>query len=118
MKLIGRDVATRCLLKGEPIPAVLGIDLAEFQDMADRKILEKLRGRGLWEERVFPWQEVLDAFREGRPEDQIEHATLDPRSWFGSSEDDVSADGRGGPGKSLCGLSAVVVGQPTEDGLA
>lgn len=88
VKLIGRDVATRCLLKGEPIPAVLGIDLAEYQDPADRKILEKLHERGLWEERAFPWQEALDAFREGRPEDQVEHASLDPMSWFGSSDDD------------------------------
>jgi hypothetical protein len=86
VKLIGRDVATRCLLKGEPIPAVLGIDLAEFQDPADGKILEKLHERGLWEERAFPWQEVLDAFREGRPDDQIEHATLDPMNWFRSSD--------------------------------
>jgi len=87
VKQIGRDVATRCLLKGEQIPAVLGIDLAEYQDPADRKILEKLRARGLWEEGAIPWQEVLDAFREGRPDDQIEHATADPMSWFGSGED-------------------------------
>ena len=87
VKQIGRDVATRCLLKGEPIPAVLGIDLAEYQDPADRKILEKLRTRGLWEEGAIPWQEVLDAFREGRPDDQVEHATADPMNWFGSGED-------------------------------
>ena len=65
-----------------------GIDLAEYQDPADRKILEKLHERGLWEERAFPWQEVLDAFREGRTEDRFEHASLDPMSWFGSSDDD------------------------------
>jgi hypothetical protein len=89
VKQIGRDVATRCLLKGEPIAAVLGVDLAEYQDPADRKILEKLHERGLWEEGAIPWQEVLDAFREGRPEDQLEHATLDPMSWFGSGRDKV-----------------------------
>ena len=83
VKSIGRNVANRCLLEGEPIPAVLGIGLAEFQDPHDLKLLEKLNQRGLWEEWAFPWSEVLDAFREGRPEAEVEHATLDPMRYFG-----------------------------------
>ena len=89
VKQIGRDVATRCLLKGEPIPSVLAVDLAEYQDPDDRRILEKLHERGLWEEWAIPWREVLDAFREGRPGSQVEHATLDPMAWFGSSDVDA-----------------------------
>jgi len=82
VKSIGRNVATRCALEGEPIPAVLGIALAEFQDPQDLKLLEKLNERGLWEEWAFPWSELLDAFREGRPEGEVEHATLDPMRYF------------------------------------
>ena len=86
VKLIGRELAMRCLLKRELLPPLIGTDLVEYQDPSDLALLEELRDNGLWQERACRWDEVLEAFREGRSQHDAEHLTRDPMGYFAAEE--------------------------------
>lgn len=87
VRMIGRQLAIRCVIQEEPFPAPVALDLAEYQDPRDLELLEHLYRSDLWDDDgILPWHEVLEAFEEGRLETEAEVATRDPMDYFAPEE--------------------------------
>jgi len=87
VKDIARQLARRCLANREPFPAGIGGSLAAQQDPADLELLKELCNSDLWDDDwMSDWDDILEAFKEGRTENDVRCATRDPMEYFASAE--------------------------------